>query len=435
MVIGDWKVNMANTLDIVESCLSQIYSCRKSLLHRKVQSVTAKIEARQKIQEKLNSLSKVDDLQFDKNDEDDEQEILVKSLTSSYPVAPKPSLTKDPPSSRNIASPASDPKSNTSSNKTAIKNTNDDEQATITKEQLSELKKEFDTEVYTLEKRFMEGEIETELDDELDSLISKYFNRNLDRAPPSAEVSALRQYISQRVEYIAGLEPPPKVKGSKVENENEMNTNVPEPVPVTKKTIDTSNPEALKARLRTMMKPKRENGGRSGGKTVASEVEEDSEDEEDDDHQNSKEKKNILNSKSVATQQATKPSGIIPSSSGGISATDTEKELDTQEKPRSSSQSKRVKFVDESQSSKNIPDDKKDENEDDNVISVPSLAPRAITPGTQRKQQEKLRIKEQYEKYLQSKQKLQHVHEQVHDRENLAADIQSVLNSLRNTSL
>eukprot|EP01033_Poteriospumella_lacustris_P011228 gene11228-7983_t len=408
---------MANSLDIVESCLAQIYSCRKNLLRRKVQNVTARIEARKQLQQKLNSLSKGEEFRLETNDEDDEQDILVRNLSSAYPIVVKPS------------SPGEVAKHNRQTSASKFVDEDDDEpepakpakptkvakekiaSSELNKEQLAELRKEFDTESYELERRLMNGELDEEMDDELEKMIKKYFNRNLDRVTPSAEVSALRQHISHQIEYLAGLEPPPQ----KTKNAEASGSVEEEPEKTSKNVtvIDVNDQQAIKARLRKMRK--KENEGRPAAKDKAASIENEDSSEDEEVH----ERRPIIRTASArdADQAATANATMKPVS----------REKESNEKPRSSSQGKRVKFVDEAHNDSG--------GEDDVNLTAPAPAARAITPNTQRKQQEKLRIKEQYEKYLKSKQKQQIVTEQAHERENLAADIQSVLDSLRNTAV
>lgn len=410
-------IKMANSLDIVESCLAQIYSCRKNLLRRKVQNVTARIEARKQLQQKLNSLSKGEEFRLETNDEDDEQDILVRNLSSAYPIVVKPS------------SPGEVAKHSRQTSASKFVDEDDDEpepakpakptkvakekiaSSELNKEQLAELRKEFDTESYELERRLMNGELNEEMDDELEKMIKKYFNRNLDRVTPSAEVSALRQHISHRIEYLAGLEPPPqKTKNAEVSGSVEEE---PEKTSKNVTVIDVNDQQAIKARLRKMRK--KENEGRPAAKDKAASIENEDSSEDEEVH----ERRPIIRTASArdADQAATANATMKPVS----------REKESNEKPRSSSQGKRVKFVDEAHNDSG--------GEDDVNLTAPAPAARAITPNTQRKQQEKLRIKEQYEKYLKSKQKQQIVTEQAHERENLAADIQSVLDSLRNTAV
>lgn len=405
---------MANSLDIVESCLAQIYTCRKNLLRRKVQSVTARIEARKQLQQKLNSLSKGEEFRLETTDEDDEQDILVRNLSSAYPVVVKPSSAAEVGrhSRQTSASKIVDEDDDEPVPAKPVKLAKDKNSSSeMNKEQLAELRKEFDTESYELERRLMNGELDEEMDDELEKMIAKYFNRNLDRVTPSAEVSALRQHISHRVEYLAGLEPPPKKTKNAEANDSDEE---PEKTSKNVAVIDVNDQQAVKARLRKMMK--KENEGRPAvvkGKEQSIENEDSSEDEE------------VQDRRPIVRSVSARGAVQVATAETHVKAVSREKEVN--EKPRSSSQGKRVKFVDEAQ------EDSGGENEVN--VTAPAPAARAITPNTQRKQQEKLRIKEQYEKYLKSKQKQQIATEQVHERENLAADIQSVLDSLRNTAV
>lgn len=408
---------MANSLDIVESCLAQIYSCRKNLLRRKVQNVTARIEARKQLQQKLNTLSKGEEFRLETNDEDDEQDILVRNLSSAYPIVVKPSSPGDvakhsrQTSSSKFVDEDDDEPEPAKPTKPAKLAKDKNSSSEMNKEQLAELRKEFDTESYELERRLMNGELDEEMDDELEKMITKYFNRNLDRVTPSAEVSALRQHISHRIEYLAGLEPPPqKMKNAEA---NDSVDEEPEKTSKNVTVIDVNDQQAIKARLRKMRK--KENEGRPAAKDKQPLIENEDSSEDEEAH----ERRPIIRTASAR--------GVDQAATANANMKSVSREKEEHEKPRSSSQGKRVKFVDEAQ------DDSGGEN--DVNLTAPAPAARAITPNTQRKQQEKLRIKEQYEKYLKSKQKQQIATEQVHERENLAADIQSVLDSLRNTAV
>jgi hypothetical protein len=417
---------MANSLDIVDSCLTQIYECRKTLLQRKMQNVKSRIESRRALQEKLSNIHKKDDFHLEANLEDDEFETLAKNISSLYISAPKPSSPGSPLSRKpkNLDSASSGSANTlTKNDKRVNRNSSNDEEdedddtdeektkeVSMTTEQLNELRQNFDKEIKELERKYIGSELEGDIDEAIDALITKYFSEKLDCISASAEVSTLRQYISQRIEYVAGLEaPPPKDKSAPNIDETEgvgAQDNATSMAKKAVRSIDVNDPNAIKARLRTMMKrdnrhTTRENDAVSTAaldkpNLVPPDVDssDEDEDEEDDKH---------------AVRGRESPSRV----------------------PRTaSSSSKRVTFVDDPAVTTIPP------LEGSTIAaSIPKGAARAITPNTQKKQQEKLRIKEQYEKYLQSKQNHQSAHQEVNDRENLAADIQSVLASLRNSSL
>lgn len=295
---------MASSLDLVESCLTQIYTCRKNLLHQKVKSATARIDARRQLQEKLGSPNgKNRDLFLETNDEDDERELLAKSLSSSYPTAPKPSspntsTRKAAATSVNMHNKESPQSVNTKQKENRKVDDNEIEidhelgkTLLMNKEQLQELRKEFDTETYDLERRFTEHALERDMDDELEDMITKYFFHNLDRVTPSEDVSTLRQYISNRIEYLACLEEPPLPKGKTAKksdltvSEEAGEADVAEKRPEKKPVIDVNDPEVMKARLRTMMKrdqPRPSNAPPSHSNKESNKQEDSDEDEEDD---------------------------------------------------------------------------------------------------------------------------------------------------------
>lgn len=407
-------MSKVNSLDLVESCLLQIYTCRKKILHRKVANASLQIEARKQQQQRLHQNAQTaNDFHIDTNDEDEENEMLVKSIVASYP-APQPLSPKKPSSVQSSARPVSQ-----TLNQSRVK---------MTIAELEALRKEFNVEATDVERKIL-SDANADVEGFVGYLLDKYLTNRLDLVEPSLEVGEMKQVIALRVEELACLEPPAVSTINSDTNANDtsvpaVNSSTQQQKSKNSKVIDVNDSAALKSKLRSM----RQKGGGMHSKSApslatreADNVAALSSDEED-------AKPEAIPSPLV--QQGKQPSLKKPGSSGGKKVT--------------------FVFVDPADNNSTVtaPANKSNPWNENSATPEPNTvssavsgtfdeaAPpiRAFTPATSAKkaaQQEKLRIKEQYEKYMKSKATQQENSSEMHARESLTADIQSVLDSLR----